>query len=47
VIRLGGDEFVVLAEDLEDESSAEDIGERIRAAVATPFDLADPPWLRR
>jgi diguanylate cyclase (GGDEF)-like protein/PAS domain S-box-containing protein len=41
VIRLGGDEFVVLAEDLEDESSAEDIGERIRAAVAVPFDLAD------
>ena len=38
VARLGGDEFVVLVTDLTDESEATAVAERIRDALAEPFD---------
>jgi diguanylate cyclase (GGDEF)-like protein len=40
VARLGGDEFVVLVTDLTDEREATAIAERIRDALAEPFDCA-------
>jgi diguanylate cyclase (GGDEF)-like protein/PAS domain S-box-containing protein len=35
--RLGGDEFVILAEDLENEEEALEVGQRILYALETPF----------
>ncbi len=40
VARLGGDEFTVLAEDLETDSDAHHIAERILDAIARPFLVA-------
>jgi diguanylate cyclase (GGDEF)-like protein/PAS domain S-box-containing protein len=39
VARLGGDEFVVLAEDLEDETEAHALAERVLAALKKPFPI--------
>ena len=39
VVRLGGDEFVVLCEALEHADVAEQVAERVLAALAEPFDL--------
>jgi diguanylate cyclase (GGDEF)-like protein/PAS domain S-box-containing protein len=40
VARLGGDEFVVLCEDLDAELEATSVAERVRAALAEPFELS-------
>lgn len=40
VARLGGDEFTILLEDLSGAREAEQIAERITAALAAPFSLA-------
>ena len=40
VSRIGGDEFVVLCEDLATEQEAPIIAERVRAALAEPFELS-------
>jgi diguanylate cyclase (GGDEF)-like protein/PAS domain S-box-containing protein len=40
VTRLGGDEFVVLCEDIATELEATIVAERVRAALADPFDLS-------
>ncbi|MEP7114890.1 MAG: EAL domain-containing protein, partial [Ilumatobacteraceae bacterium] len=37
--RLGGDEFLILCEDLDSESQAQDVAERIRVALIQPFRL--------
>jgi diguanylate cyclase (GGDEF)-like protein/PAS domain S-box-containing protein len=39
VARLGGDEFVILAEDMENESEALALGERVLDALERPFPL--------
>jgi diguanylate cyclase (GGDEF)-like protein/PAS domain S-box-containing protein len=39
VARLGGDEFTILLEDVEDESAALSVAERIHATLRTPFSL--------
>ncbi len=42
VARIGGDEFVVLAEEVEDEQHAIDIGQRVADAIdSAPFELDD------
>ena len=46
VARLGGDEFVVMLEDLGDDpgaatETARIVGEKIRAALSAPYELAD------
>ena len=38
--RFGGDEFVIVAEDLSDLSQATGLAERVRTAMAEPFDLS-------
>jgi len=40
VARLGGDEFAVLSDAIADAGAAEEIAERILAAIAQPFELA-------
>ncbi|HYY43056.1 MAG TPA: bifunctional diguanylate cyclase/phosphodiesterase, partial [Pyrinomonadaceae bacterium] len=40
VARLGGDEFILLIEDLNAESEAIVVAERIQAQLQTPFDLS-------
>jgi diguanylate cyclase (GGDEF)-like protein len=40
VARLGGDEFTILLEDLSSQREAEQIAERITAALAAPFTLS-------
>jgi diguanylate cyclase (GGDEF)-like protein len=37
--RFGGDEFLVLLEELADEDELEQLADRIRAAIAAPYDL--------
>ncbi|HWS46336.1 MAG TPA: EAL domain-containing protein, partial [Acidimicrobiia bacterium] len=44
--RIGGDEFAILLEN-DDESSYEDVAERIMGALATPFQLDDRELLVR
>jgi diguanylate cyclase (GGDEF)-like protein len=39
--RLSGDEFVILCEDLDDASAVEPLADRISAALAEPFKLAE------
>jgi diguanylate cyclase (GGDEF)-like protein len=39
VARLGGDEFAVLCPDLPDAESADDVAERLNAAMTAPFEL--------
>ncbi len=41
VARLGGDEFVVLCEDLEDDSAAVRVAERVLAALERPIECRD------
>jgi diguanylate cyclase len=41
--RLGGDEFAVLLENVAESNAALDVAERIRAAMAEPFELVWPP----
>lgn len=44
VVRWGGDEFIVLLEQLDDEAVAEDVAQRILAAVAEPTRHHDQEW---
>jgi diguanylate cyclase (GGDEF)-like protein len=37
--RFGGDEFLLLLENLNDEDEAEQLADRVRAALAAPYDL--------
>ena len=39
--RLGGDEFGILLDDLTDEQQAEQVAERVLAALESPFDTGD------
>ena len=39
VARFGGDEFTVLLKDVETESDATDVAQRIEVALATPFNI--------
>ena len=39
VARLGGDEFTILLRDVEHESEASDVAERIKNSLCQPFDL--------
>jgi diguanylate cyclase (GGDEF)-like protein len=41
VARLGGDEFVIMASALKTEQLAEDLGEKILNAFATPFNIQE------
>ena len=41
VARFGGDEFVILCEDVQGESHAIEIAERLRTAIARPFQIKD------
>ena len=41
VARMGGDEFVVLTHDVSAAGDAVQIAEKIRAAIAQPYDIAD------
>ena len=41
VARLGGDEFLVLSTDLKHEQQARDIGDKLLAAFALPFNLSN------
>ena len=40
VARLGGDEFTILLEDIQQDSDATRIAERVQQALATPFNLS-------
>jgi diguanylate cyclase (GGDEF)-like protein len=37
--RFGGDEFLLLLEDLNDEDEAEQLADRVRAALAAPYEI--------
>lgn len=41
VARVGSDEFVVVAEQIADHAMARQLGERLAAAIAQPFNLPD------
>jgi len=44
VCRYGGDEFVVLLEEVENSSMAYQVVQKIRAALAAPYELATGPF---